>query len=203
MHWHYKKLNYDILVPQLGKNIFQLDEQEADDYFHWFLDRIPERVSYVSHICAKELGISEDRMDCSPESLLLLWKWFRRRAKTEPVVRTVEEKLSKRFPDNIWKNERQLTLETEYILRDIGMYLGETFRKNNPAIYWTYYTKPRRDFFVNHPLLKGFIDRTFGTPFEASFEPIHMAGVQAAKIISNKSTDADLLNIYKIWAEKI
>lgn len=69
--------------------------------------------------------------------------------------------------------------------------------------YWTYYTKPRRDFFVNHPLLKGFVDRTFGHPFEAVFEPIHMAHVQAAKILSKKSTDADLLNIYKIWAEKM
>lgn len=203
MHWRFKKINYDILIPQLGKNIFQLNEKEAEEYFRWFLDKIPERVAYVSHICAMELGISEDRMDCSPDSLLLLWKWFRRRAKTEPVVRTIEEKRRNSFPDNIWNNERQLTLETEYILRDIGMYLGETFRKNNSAVYWTYYTKPRRDFFVNHPLLKGFIDRTFDTPFEASFEPIHMAGVQAAKIISNKSSDSDLLNIYKIWAEKV
>lgn len=189
MHWGIKKINYEILVPPLDKGIFQLNEPEAEQYFRWFLDKIPERVAYVSHICAMELGISEDRMNCSPDSLLLLWKWFRKRARTEPI--------------NGANNERQLTLETEYILRDIGMYLGETFRKNNSTIYWSYYTKPRRDFFVNHPLLKGFIDRTFDTPFEASFEPIHMAHVQAAKIISNKSRDSDLFRIYQIWAEKI
>lgn len=200
MHWGIKKVNYEVLVPQLDKGIFQLNETEAEQYFRWFLDKIPERVTYVSHICAMELGINEERMNCSPDSLLLLWKWFRKRAKTEPVVRTNN---GNRFPDSVWKNERQLTLETEYILRDIGMYLGETFRKNNSAIYWTYYTQPRRDFFVNHPLLKGFTDRTFGAPFEASFEPIHMAHVQAVKIISNKSRDSDLLRIYKIWAEKV
>ena len=202
MRWCYKKLNYDILVPQLDKSIFQLNEKEAAAYFDWFAESIPKRVAYVSKICATELGIPEEKIDCSPESLLLLWKWFRRRAKTEPVKCTEEEKRSKKFPKNIWNNKRQLTLETEYILRDIGMYLGETFRKNNPNIYWTYYTKPRRDFFVNHPLLKGFVDMTSGKPFEASFEPIHMAGVQAVKIMKKTSKDGDLLNIYNIWAEK-
>lgn len=203
MHWRYKKLKYDILIPQLDKNIFQLDEKEASDYFVWFTERIPERVSYISKVCATELRIPEEKMDCSPESLVLLWKWFLRRAKTEPVVQSETEAERKRFLNSILKSEQQLTLETEYILRDIGMYLGETFRKNNPNIYWTYYTKPRRDFFVNHPLLKGFVDRTFDKPFEASFEPIHMAHVQAVKIMKKTSKETDLLNIYNIWAQKI
>lgn len=202
MHWHYKKLNYDILIPKLGKNIFALNEEEAAEYFRWFMEKVPERVAYVSKICAAELGIGKEKMDCSPESLLLLWKWFRRRAETEPVMRTDAEKSSEKFPGNIWNNKRQLTLETEYMIRDIGMYLGETFEKNNPNIYWTFYTKPSRDFFVNHPLLKGFVDRTFGNPCEVCFEPIHMAHVQAAKIINKTSSDTDLLKIYNIWVEK-
>lgn len=203
MHWRYKKLKYEILIPQLDKNIFQLNEEEASDYFAWFMERIPERVSYISKVCATELNIPEEMMNCSPESLVLLWKWFLRRAKTEPVLQSETEAERKRFRNSILKSEQQLTLETEYILRDIGMYLGETFRKNNPTIYWTYYTKPRRDFFVNHPLLKGFIDRTFDKPFEASFEPIHMAHVQAVKIMKKTSRETDLLNIYNIWAQKI
>lgn len=203
MHWRFKKLNYDILIPQLGKSIFQLNSKEAAEYFEWFMARVPERVAYVSKVCAAELGIPEEKMDCSPESLLLLWKWFRRRAKTEPVIPEDTRKSGKKFPDNVWNNKRQLTLETEYILRDIGMYFGETFRKNVPGIYWTYYTKPRRDFFVNHPLLNGFVDRTFDKPFAACFEPIHMAHVQAAKLLDKTSKDTDLLRIYNIWAEKI
>ena len=201
MHWHFRKLNYDILVPKLDKSIFQLNEKEAADYFAWFMERVPERVAYVSKVCAKELHIPEEKMDCSPESLVLLWKWFRRRARTEKVPRPKEEKQSKSFPDSVWKNDRQLTLETEYILRDIGMYFGETFRKNNSSIYWTYYTKPKRDFFVNHPLLKGFVDRSYGKPFEACFEPIHMAGVQASRILKKDSQDTDLLRIYNIWVK--
>lgn len=200
MHWRFGKLKYDILIPKLDKNIFQLNEPEAKEYFQWYMEQVPERVAYVSRVCAKELYIPEEKLDCSPDSLVLLWKWFRRRAKTERLPRTGEEKSASEIP---FVGNRQLTLETEYILRDIGMYLGETFRKNNPQIYWTYYTKPRRDFFVNHPLLKGFMDRSFGHPFEAAFEPIHFAGVQASKILNGTSTDNDLRSIYNIWVEKI
>ena len=141
-------------------------------------------------------------MNCTPESLHLLWKWFLQRAETESVVYVDEEKHNNKISNSIWRKEKQLTLETEYILRDIGMYLGETFRKNHPNIYWTYYTKPRKDFFVNHPILKGFVDRTFNQPFEACFEPIHMAKIQATKVMDKTAKTVDLLNLYSIWAEK-
>lgn len=203
MYWHFRKLTYDILIPKLDKSIYKLTEKEAAAYFEWFMDQVPERVAYVSQVCAKELHISVKRMDCSPKSLVLLWKWFRKRAETEPVILTEEEKKQPGYGDGMFRNERQLTLETEYILRDIGMYLGETFRKNHPQIYWTYYTEPKRDFFANHPLLKGFVDMTTGVPFYAEFEPIHMAGVQASKILSKKSEDTDLLHIYTIWSQKM
>lgn len=201
MHWRVKKLNYDILVPKLSKHIYELKESEAAAYFEWYIDKLPERIDYVSEVCAKESGIPKEKMDLTPESLVILWKWFRRRAKIESVVVEVKDDKTKKF--NTRKRGRQLTLETECIIRDIGMYLGETFRKNNERIYWTYYTKPKRDFFVNYPLLKGFIDRTFGQPFEASFEPIHMTRVQAAKIIDKTSKEQDLIDLYNLWNQKV
>ena len=36
MFWTFGKLTYDILIPPLGKSIYQLNEQEAADYFAWF-----------------------------------------------------------------------------------------------------------------------------------------------------------------------
>ncbi len=182
LHWRMRKLNYDILIPPLDKPLDTLNEQETAIYFAWYMEQVPQRVAYLSQVCAAELGLPTEKMDCSPESLLILWKWFRKRARTE------------RIP-----NGRQLTLETEYILRDIGMYLGQTLRKNIEGIYWTYYTKPKSDFFVNTPLLKGFVDMSAGKPFHAAFEPVHMARVQACKILKHKSKDDDLLNLYHIW----
>lgn len=33
MFWQFRKLTYDILIPPMGKSIYQLSEQEAADYF--------------------------------------------------------------------------------------------------------------------------------------------------------------------------
>lgn len=200
MRWHSKKINYDILIPKLGKHIYQLNETEAASYFKWFVENIPKRTNYISCVCATELGISNEKMDFTPGSLVLLWKWFLKRAKTEVVI--TENGGTKNFLDSIRTNKRQLTLETEYIIRDIGMYLGETFRRNNSNIYWTYYTKPRRDFFVNSPLLKGFVDNTFGKPFDACFEPVHMTHIQAIKILKGTAKNTDLFDLYHLWANK-
>ena len=203
MQWHMRKLTYDILIPKLGKSIFQLTEEEAEAYFEWYMEQVPQRVAYVSRVCAKELHIPVERLDCSPESLLLIWKWFRKRARTEPGILSEEDKKHPAYANGMFCNKRQLTLETEYIIRDIGMYLGETLRKNLPQLYWTFYTKPKRSFFVNHPLLKGFVDTSPGAPREIEFEPIHMTGVQASKILSKKSKETDLFDIYTIWAKKM
>lgn len=201
MQWRFRKLNYDVLVPKLDKSIFKLNEEETAAYFAWFMEQVPHRVAYVSSVCAKELRVPVEQMDCSPESLLLIWKWFRKRAKTEREILTEEKKKNSAYVNGMFRVGRQLTLETEYIVRDVGMYLAETFRKNHPQIYWTYYTKPKRNFFVNHPLLKGFVDMTTGVPFYAEFEPIHMAGVQASKILSGRSKDTDLLDVYNFWVK--
>ena len=198
MNWIPGKINYDILIPPLEKSIYQLSERETANYFELFMHKIPERITYLSDRCASDLRIRPDCLDLSPESLLLLWKWFRRKAKTETVVQTAGT------PEGgqTQRKERQLTLQTEFILRDIGMYLGETFVKNHEGIYWTYYTKPKRDFFVNHPLLKGFVDHAYDPPFEMCFEPVHMARVQASKLLRKRSTNADLLNLYQWWADR-
>ena len=199
MQWKIRKLKYDILIPPLGKHIYKFNEQEAAYYFDWYMQKVPERIAYISKVCAKKMRVSEEKMDCSPESLLILWKWFRIKAKLEKAVHSEEEQNRK---PNIYTNTQQLSLETEYILRDVGMYLGETFRKNNPNIYWSYYTKPSNDFFVNHPLLKGFVDRTSGNPSPVVFEPIHMARMQAVRLLNHESKDEDLLNLYNLWSAK-
>ena len=184
------KTRYDYLIPPLAKSIFDLTPAEAEAYFTWYMEKLPERVAYISRICARELHIRRERMDCSPESLILLWKWFRRRAENQPGP----------TPQN--PKQKVLTPETELLLQDVGMYLGETLCKNVPGIRWTFYTEPKNDFFCNQPLLTGFVDMTSGKPFQAVFQPVHMAGIQARKLLGRASGDRDLYNLYCLWAKK-
>jgi hypothetical protein len=101
------------------------------------------------------------------------------------------------------ESKEQFSLQTEYIIRDIGMYMGQVFVHNNPRIHWGYYEKPKTDFFVNQPLLLGFEDSNFTPPFKCAFEPIHMVGVQAANIWENTQKNEDLLLLYQRWEQMI
>ena len=48
MFWTFGKLTYDILIPPLGKSIYQLSEQEAADYFAWYHTEPPRtRICFV------------------------------------------------------------------------------------------------------------------------------------------------------------
>ena len=186
MNWQRKKLTYDICIPPLKKNIALLNEKETKDYYDWYLKTISSRIDYLTDVCSEEMKISKKTIGFSPESLLIIWKWFLQKAETEKND----------------KGERQLDLQTEYIVRDIGMFVGELFCSIYDNIHWGYYMEPKTDFFVNRPLLMGFKDNCVSPPFDAVFEPIHMVGVQAAKILFNKSTDKDLYNVFAKWSEK-
>lgn len=185
-----KKVPYDYLVLPLNKSIYDLSPEEAQQYFNWYMEKLPERVAYVSQVCARELHIPAKQLDCSPESLVLLWRWLRRRARTELSPCPGDPK------------RMVLTAQTELLLLDVGMYLGETLQRNVLGLKWSYYTEPKKDFFCNHPLLEGFVDMTSGKPFHAVFEPIHMAKVQATKLLRHASGTHDLLDLYELWAKK-
>ncbi|MFQ9515911.1 MAG: hypothetical protein ACLRZ9_08780 [Eubacterium sp.] len=106
------------------------------------------------------------------------------------------ETFNDEFSDNKLEH---FSIQTEYILRDIGMYIGEMFVTNYSQIYWTFYTEPKSDFFVNQPLLLGFVDKSFIPPYQMEFEPIHMVGVKAANLFDGTEKNTDLLNLYLQW----
>lgn len=204
MYWRRKKVAYNILIPPITKNMDQLTKTEAQEYFEWFTGKLVERTEYLR-------SYTKLLLDYSPESLVSLWAWFLRKAEIEATPKAQLEALKKRlieanspFVDTILRDRtKQFTLETEYIIRDIGMYWGEIFVNNYPSIYWDYYTKPKRDLFVNRPLLRGFPNEIFPNKEGVAFEPIYMTQVQASRIFNGEESKSDLLRIHRIWESKI
>lgn len=204
MFWREKKTEYDILVPPLSKPVNQFTEAEAQAYFEWYIEKIEERVNYLS-------SYTKLNLDYSPNSLVRLWGWFLKNAKIETTPKARLADLEKELTtsgspftnDVLNENARQLSLETEYIIRDIGMYWGEVFVKNHSSVYWGFYTTPKKDSFVNHPLLLGFPNEIFPDRDGPPFEPIHMAKVQASKLLRRTASPNDLLQIHRVWERKI
>ena len=189
MHWNPEQLTYQICIPPLhAKNICDFSHEEAEAYFLWYMEAVPQRVAYLSETCAAQLRCDRSALDLSPESLRLLWRWFLLAAKTEPAPQAA-----------VSRTKKQLTLQTEYILRDIGMYLGEVFCARHKSLFWGHFETPKHDFFVNQAVIMGFEDRSYVPPFKMVFEPIHMAGVQAAKILHGQMKEEDLLQLYRHW----
>lgn len=143
--------------------------------------QVPQRREYLIR---QVTGRKDAVPDFRPETLLTIWRWF---LKSALVVKNEET------------GRPMLSLVTEYILRDIGMYVGQMWVINCPQLRWTYTTQPRNDFFVNRPLVQGFSDRDFDPPFPMSFEPIHMVGVQASGLLLHKASRSDLYELYQKW----
>ena len=70
----------------------------------------------------------------------------------------------------------------------------------------TYRSAPQSDIFVNTPLLTGFVQtedmrgNALPQPFHPEFEPIHMTGVQAVKILRGRQANEDLYRICLLWS---
>ena len=182
LHWQKKPLTYAICIPPLTLHYYEMNNEEAQAYYDWFMGILDQRIEYLSKFVAAKLNCEEKIFDLSPESLIPLWKWFLTIAEKEPAT--------------VGQNDFQLSLQTEYIIRDIGMYLGKTFIKNDTYLYWTLRKKPKSDFFYNQPVIDGFYRTLKDTPV---FEPIHMTRVQAVGIMDQTAKEDGLFRVYEKW----
>lgn len=204
MYWKRKKLNYDILIPPIQKPFEQFNLNDTKVYFKWYMSQISCRIKYLQNYSNIDLNYKIN-------SLIDIWKWFLSVAQIEktPKIKMDEIKVQLKFqPKEITdavlnEQSKQFTLETEYIIRDIAMYFGELYVKNNPSIYWGYETDVKNNSFANMPVLMGFEDRDFNPPFRVSFEPIEMIHIQACNIFDNSQNDEDILNLYNTWQKMV
>lgn len=211
---------YEPLVPPLHKDSAIFTPEERDAYHAWFMENLEPRCEYLRDLVAEDEGVSTDRLDYSFESLLSLWKWFLRRAKVvshekprphERVKIISRDRIGGKPVEIIDAFDHKFDVKTEMMIRDIGMYVGRTFIKKYPGrVSWAVVTKPKNYLHVNKPLLQGFV-RTHSLvngslldkPFCPDFEPIHMVGVQAAKLFDGDAREDDLMKLCHMWAEWI
>ena len=171
-----------------------MTSKQSKENFEWFMSKIPERMNYFRNRCAEDLCISVECLDYSSSSLNSVWKWF---IKTARIEKTPERDLAQmkdaaKVLGPSYVNREQFSVATQFILRDIGIYLGQTYVLNYQPLCWTFYTKPKNDINVNQPVIAGFMLNGSN----AYFNPIHMAKIQAAKIFNHKARESDLYEIF-------
>lgn len=139
-----KQKNYLPLVPPIDKHFADMSKQEAQDYFNWFLSHIDERADYLRNKVSKGLGITINLIDDTLESMKPVWEWFLQVAEVEKIpkrdIDTIEKSMTG-IPQNvrqrlIKQSSIRLDLFTEFVLKDIGMYVSSFFIKNYPGLEW-------------------------------------------------------------------
>lgn len=83
------------------------------------------------------------------------------------------------------------------------MYFGEVFVKNHPSIHWGFYTSPKSDAFVNHPVLFGFPNEVFPEKKGVPLVPLHVVRIRALRLLDHAAGEKDLLSLYELWEDKI
>lgn len=117
---------YDYAIPPYGFDYQTMTKKEAEEHFNWFLAEIPNRINYLESFCGNKVNL-----DFSYESLIDLWKFFLSVGRTEPIPKDELKELRtqfKAFGDDFVGTE-QLSVSTEYLVRDIGIYLSEVYKK--------------------------------------------------------------------------
>ena len=198
-------INYDLLVPPLGLDCSKLTPKQAKENFDWFVSKIPERMKYLSSRCASDLKLQIEKLDFSAESILLIWKWFLGKAQIERTPKDEIEQMKRKYAQfgDSWVEYERFSVATEYVIRDIGMYLGQAFVHFSNHIEWGYVTKPKNLVHVNAPILIGFEDYRYTPTFKPQFEPISAVRRQALNLMTKESKESDLYNLFIKWLEYV
>ena len=192
-------LKYEFMeYPDLLKDFDKMKKKEAEKYFNWYINEINNRILYLKTYMQKDIE-GESIFDYTPESLIPLWEWFQTKIEfeemTENEIQQELEDSPNRLKFLVLEDKRKISLNTLSIATDVANYFAEVFRKNNPSIYWGFFTKPKNRISVNEPVLLGFIGNDDLNP---------------RLIISNciwKSEEQKnpnmLYDIYQVWLEYI
>ena len=146
MYWHKKKLDYNILIPPLNKPFKKFTQKEAENYFIWHQNQLKPRIEYLQNYACVDLNYSVD-------SINNIWDWFLKIAEIEKTPKIKINELKNQLKnqpkeiieDVLNEQSKQFSLETEYIIRDIAMYFGEVYVRNNASITWGYHTDVKLD----------------------------------------------------------
>jgi len=194
-------VKYDLLVPPFGSDYYSMTPKQVKENYEWFVSKIPERTRYLSNRIAEDLKIPISELNFSPDSLKTVWKWFLKTARVEKVSKEQVSEMEAQWGHlgEHWIQREQLTVATQFILRDIGMYLGETFIATSKSIHWGYFMKPKNEVSAKRPVLLGFFyvgPENGYQPFGMPFDPVGVLDGEAYKIISKTKKETDLYDLF-------
>lgn len=200
---------YRLLFPPFPPDYDNWTKKQAKEYLDWFVSHFDEQADYVLNKSYEEFGINPNTIKTSDEKLLLVWRWFLKYARKEPVPEEEKDEMWYYYKSigSMMANEYRLSPVTLIFARDIGMLMAKLWLEDVKNLQWEVgYPTAKKNYFHNHPMLSGFIftDEDYDNPgttkqYESCCDPVHIAETQGVRILRNAQKETDLVRIYNVW----
>lgn len=190
------ELPYSGLSQVTGIKFDEFTPKMAKEYFDWYINDREHRLRILKEYLRE---IHEDvTLDFSPESLIPLWGWYETQIVEEDKDPCELQYEKEQYPEWVRDHisDKKISMETLKYAWDIAIYFAEVMVRNNKEkISWGYITKPKRNFYVNRPVLKGFA-------FTKLLDPRHIVYICTLKSAESKDSNR-LYDLYYVWLEYI
>ncbi|NRD79011.1 hypothetical protein HPT25_16740 [Bacillus sp. BRMEA1] len=123
----------------------------------WALSTFPERLEILKKAFESDGGV----LDYTPESLMPIWDWaFEHTIKEMVSEEELDEKTANLGPlaKVIHKQlaKERFTEQSQTLLRDVGIYLGEVLKMKHPKFFWDMELKYKRSNNFGKVVLAGY-----------------------------------------------
>lgn len=135
----------------------KMTKKDTKAYFEFYIAQINKRIEYLKQYIQNEGKMIE--FDYSPNSLIVLWKWYEEKITVEEKTREELDAEISKHPE--WMKDfvkkEKVSIDTLKIALDVSAYFAEVLiRNNNERIKWGYFVSPKTRMSVNQPVLLGF-----------------------------------------------
>ena len=186
---------YRIITFPFSGNVKELSKDGANQFFNWYLQQIPIRITQLFEFIIKTPGYDKWIPDNSSDLLIPLGQWFSQKISTRDrtpfEIDEIYSKLGK-FQGLIPIPKSVLSQECYSLAIDLGMYLSQILINNVPGLHWELVTKPKNDAFYNHPVLK--------LTGKMVCDPVHLSIVYSGGLLDGSFQAIRLKEISDIWA---
>lgn len=184
------KYNLVTIPEKINQDYFNLNQEEAENYFNWFLSIKEKRLKVLSEVL-KENGIE---LDYSRHSLSELFNWFCMNVSYRRITKHEIQEHLEQFGTGIPYREKQMDNKTISLVFDISIYWGQCFININNSIEWFM-------FFDNRKIK----DADHGQPCLTSSKAIMKCNpraiieVNTLKIIDQRHRDDAFNRLIDVW----
>ncbi len=186
-----------IIIPSfLEKPFIDFSKKDAENYLNWFLEIKETRIDILRENI--KAVYPNWTADFSLKSFENLNEWLKSiitfRNKTQEEQRLEQLQLSETplLKDVIESSVYTLSEDTTSICFDVGLYFGESLKKINIGIEWTYKLDPPNYVHYAQPILTK-------KKSKVDLNPRHIMEITAYKILEGNANDNEIIRLYEVW----